>query len=73
MEVKKKCNYQIPNKIIENYNKNVVNNRFDDVKNKILQEAMYKKADGIRKRLIENKNPNEIDFDEIKDNIEFRI
>ena len=73
LEVKKKCNYQIPNKIIENYNKNVVNNRFDDVKNKILQEAIYKKADGIRKKLIEIKNPNEIDLDKIKDTIEFNL
>ena len=51
LDIKKKCNYPIPNEIQDKYEKTKLNNYFKQLKYNILDEAFKKKAQKLKKKI----------------------
>ena len=72
IEIKKKCNYIIPDEIEEQYKKDELNKKFDVIKNDILEKAMKRKAELISNQL-SNENFDNINFEDINKQLEYEI
>lgn len=72
IEIKKKCNYIIPDEIEDQYKKDELNNKFDDIKSNVLEKAMKRKAELISNK-ISNQDFDNINFDEISKELEYEI
>jgi hypothetical protein len=72
IEIKKKCNYIIPDEIEDQYKKDELNNKFDNIKSNVLEKAMKRKAELISNK-ISNQDFDNINFDEISKQLEYEI
>ena len=62
LNIKKKCNYIIPEHIVDKYLYNHYNQKFKHIKYDILEEAYEKKATFIKKKINSEKNKNHKDI-----------
>ena len=72
LDIKKKCNYIIPNDIQEKYELNKLNNYFKHKRYEILDEAYSKKAEDIKIDIYNSRN-NRINMGSINTKMTYKI
>jgi hypothetical protein len=69
IEIKKKCNFIIPEEIEEQYKKDELSKKFKNIANNVLEKAVKRKAELICNKF-SNQDPDSIQFNKIKDKLE---
>ena len=72
IDIKKKCNYIVPDHIEKKYFNNKLNKKMLILKNKTLETAMKIKVDRINNSIIEKTKTN-IDLNNLKDDLTFNL
>jgi len=72
IEIKKKCNYIIPDEIEEQYKKEELNKKMNDIKNDVLETAIKKKAELMVINISNDKFEN-IDLEDINEKFNFNL
>lgn len=72
IEIKKKCNYIIPDEIEEQYKKEALNKKMNDIKNDVLETAIKKKAELMVINISKDEFEN-IDLEDINDKLNFNL
>lgn len=72
IEIKKKCNYIIPDEIEEQYKKEALNKKMNDIKNDVLETAIKKKAE-LMVINISNDEFENINLEDINEKLNFNL
>lgn len=72
LDIKKKCKYIVPSDIDDKYKKEVMNNKFDRMRNQVLESAMKRKTDLIKIEVSQEEKDN-IDLNTINDKLDFMV
>ena len=72
IEIKKKCNYIIPDEIEEQYKKEALNKKMNDIKNDVLETAIKKKAELMVINISNDKFEN-INLEDINEQLNFNL
>ena len=72
IEIKKKCNYIIPDEIEEQYKKEALNKKMIDIKNDVLETAIKKKAELMVINISNDKFEN-INLEDINEQLNFNL
>jgi len=72
LDIKKKCKYIVPSEIDIKYKKEVMNNKFDRMRNQVLESAMKRKTDLIKIEVSQEEKDN-IDLESINEKLDFMV